>query len=1229
MDRLRYSASGRLGLWDYIPVDREEFSRLLFRLLQDNAHALIEAEHIDFVPVDNPELASVTAICDKIIARGNPTLVDLDFEQTLLNGPCLPFFRVQALAEGPNVGFRLSALQIPGSMADLITAAQELLNLPYRDNANEVFISCQLPAELRELASQEEDIFLAQFKEVFGDRLGARLHRQVLIRDLVDDPDDELARCRVDFVFQAGGTRWVFEVDGAQHIDPGQRDLDARRDACLTKNGWTVFRVTTAQVREGLHAWFEDLKRNVLPVLLKPRYESVQTAIARSQLHAAAYFSILVPLFAHRCLRGVLHLYSYGVLDPSRNQRILILEEDFPVAVEAFRQLHAIWTHIHIIAPETPAPPQLQLDIIGDEAIHAPITGMIMRPVLAPDGNYDLILSNGCLMDPGYVGTQEQAHFPTCPENLLRFRHAVGFRAERSLQWCEPLHYDLADVEKATTSGIGANPEPRLARKLDAMRFFLRHIFRKRDFWDGQLRVVSRLLQGKATIVLLPTGGGKSLTYQLSGLLLPGMTIIIDPLVSLMTDQAENLEAVGIDLVGYISSQLDPAEKEASLRDMAIGRLAFIFISPERLQIEEFRNQLKTVVERFPVSLAVVDEAHCVSEWGHDFRPSYLHMPLNLKRYCSNRQGEGPTLVALTGTASFAVLTDIQMEMQVTDEDAIVLPKSFDRKELRFLVRIIPSESKPSALKTLKMELPRLLRSNPQHFYDLRGDRTNSGIVFCPHVNGPLGVTSVAGQLGHNNYFAGQIPKAFNRDWSEWNKYKYRVQQAFKRNRIQELVATKSFGMGIDKPNIRYTIHYAVPQSVEAFYQEAGRAGRNGIPGYALCAILYSDDNWDMALDILNEPDHRAALAKLNEISWDDRGDLLVQLWLLLNSYRGRAEEKEFALNFWKTELAPVIAGLRLGAKNTKEIPFENDEQTRINIERAILRLMLLGVVKDYTINWQTRRFTVRVQRISSTEVKEHLRSYLMRYKFQDFAGKTVSNIPEKTLDEALEAAINVLIDFIYDEIVAKRKQALRTMAELCRDFTSDQQFRDAILAYLQESEFSDELRTWINRTFDVIGLGAIHDLLARVTTLEEVKRLVGTTRRMLDEDPQNLALRYLSICARAQSATESNASVLQEATTLALQVERQREDLSSATDILLSLMHDIAARRPALLGEIGRVVLRHAGNRAVARAILRSDLANNKTLYSLSLKLLTASALHAVTNCSFYANLRKDLRHA
>ena len=1231
MNTFRYTASARLGVWDFVPHKRDEFLDALAKILQDNSHAVLESNQVEFTPTNDPSLASITAICDKIIARGNPTLIDFDFERTLLNGPCEQYLSVEELGEKEEaVGFKFSGMKVPGKRDALLKAAQDLSLLPYRSKTGSTIGIREMPPELRDSTSVEEDLFLDQFKTIFGEYLSTKLHRQVLIRELVDQPDNNLEQSRVDFVFQSGPVRWVFEVDGQQHNEPKQRDLDKQRDTLLEQYGWMVHRVPAGDVREKHTALLEQLKDENAHILNPTEHDSVQTITARSGVHAAAFNSILLPLAVQRCLRGLLLLYLHEVLDTAHQQRILIIEEDCPVVAEAFRILCSIWEKIHILAPDTSPPPKLKLDVIGGNPDLS--TADTVRYLDAPDGSYDLILSHSFLLDTGCVGSIEKTHFPIRPKNYVCLRHAIGFRGKRSLQWCESLRYDLADVEQATISRHDDNQEPMPPEKHKALIFFLKHIFRKRDFRDGQLRVIARLLQGKESIVLLPTGGGKSLTYQFSGLLLPGMTIVIDPLVALMADQVENLQTAGIDLVESVSSQQGPEDRKAVLRGMEFGRLAFIFISPERLQSQDFRNRLKTAVGEFPVSLAVIDEAHCVSEWGHDFRPSYLRLPHNLQQYCSGGEDRKPTLVGLTGTASFAVLADIQTEMDVKDEYAIILPQSFDRPEICFDVTKVPTSGKAPALQAVKRRMPRILRSNPQNFYDPKGDRTNSGIVFCPHVNGSLGVTSVAQQLGHRNFFAGQKPKNFDGE-SQWNEHKKKLQEDFKNNRVQELVATKSFGMGIDKPNIRYTVHYVVPQSVEAFYQEAGRAGRNGKPQYARCYILYSDDNWDSALEILNESDHKVALGLLNSINWNNRGDLLVQLQLLFNSYGGRSEEKKFTFKFWKENLEPLIADMQVvGATNTKDIVFEKDKD-RERKEKAIFRLMLLGVVQDYTIDWGSSHFAVTVKRISPSELKNKLRRYLMNYKSADFAENKVSAIPKDTTTNALQKAVDVLIDFIYDVIVAKRKQALRTMGELCRNFTNDQEFRKSILAYLQESKFSDKLREWINRDFNDIGLEAIHGLLGKVTALEdleEVKLLVGTARRMLDEDPQNLALRYLSMCARAQSETESDSSVLQEATTLVLQIKQNQDRLDDSDSILLSILNDIVDRRPKLLNEVGEIVFRDAGTVELSRLILGSEkLAKIESLRAHAVKLLLASVNRTLEDCTFYTTLREETGNA
>ena len=317
-------------------------------------------------------------------------------------------------------------------------------------------------------------------------------------------------------------------------------------------------------------------------------------------------------------------------------------------------------------------------------------------------------------------------------------------------------------------------------------------------FRGGQEPVIDTLLSGRDALAIMPTGAGKSVCYQVPALLLPGITLVISPLVSLMRDQVTQLVQMGVP-AAFLNSSLTFRQYLLALSRAKEGRYKIIYVAPERLETEGFLD----FACHADISLVAVDEAHCISQWGQDFRPSYLHIPAFLEKL-----GRRPPLGAFTATATPEVREDIEKLLGL--RDPLRVTTGFDRKNLYFEVQE-PADKRSALLE--------LVRSRPD----------KCGIVYCSTrktVEEVCGLLQEAG-VSATRYHAGLEPEERQRN-----------QEDFLYDRARVMVATNAFGMGIDKSDVRYVIHYNMPKDIERYYQEAGRAGRDGLP--SSCILLYS-----------------------------------------------------------------------------------------------------------------------------------------------------------------------------------------------------------------------------------------------------------------------------------------------------------------------------------------------------------------------------------------------------
>jgi ATP-dependent DNA helicase RecQ len=328
----------------------------------------------------------------------------------------------------------------------------------------------------------------------------------------------------------------------------------------------------------------------------------------------------------------------------------------------------------------------------------------------------------------------------------------------------------------------------------------LNQIFGYKDFRPFQQEIIESLIDGRDLFVLMPTGGGKSLCFQIPALHRPGVAIVVSPLISLMKDQVDALTANGIK-AAYYNSSLKEAEARQTLARLHDNSLDLLYVAPERLMSDSFIERLKGI----DIALFAIDEAHCISQWGHDFRPEY--------RQLGRLRGllPGPPIIALTATAEPHTREDILKGLELTTARTFVT--GFDRPNIRYTV---VDKAKPAA------QLRDFLAAHPGE----------SGIVYALSRKRVEAITKDLNK-------AGIVAAAYHAGLSTTERQG--AQEAFQQDDIQVVVATVAFGMGIDKSNVRFVVHYDLPKNIESYYQETGRAGRDGLSAEALLLFGYGD----------------------------------------------------------------------------------------------------------------------------------------------------------------------------------------------------------------------------------------------------------------------------------------------------------------------------------------------------------------------------------------------------
>jgi ATP-dependent DNA helicase RecQ len=732
--------------------------------------------------------------------------------------------------------------------------------------------------EFANIGSQyEEDFLFSHAPRILGDEWFQLLESQREFTSIVKY-DSDFSRQRVDFALEfpfdiLDKKGIVIEIDGFHHLEnQNQRIIDKQRDEAVVKSGWLeTLRIETRNFNH-IDQQLSRLKEIAKLPYFQNTKSNYQKPLYSNKDGLKALQLVLSPFAIARIQKTLLQFLLSGKLDlQSPLWRIAIIERDVPCGAIAVADLKSQMKNLFALEDKD-FNPAIELYIYTSQEFQSAELNSVdysehFSKIQIIDINnpeteiiFDVLLDVSILQRKGFSGN----------EILFKSREKCVIRSANHKYTTRTfLTSDIISYSNYVTTNEQKETSIIDEGKTELLEYFLQNFFRKKHFRAGQLEILNKALQGQSVIGLLPTGGGKSLTYQLAAMLQPGICIVIDPIKSLMKDQYDNLRKNQIDACNFINSSLKTREQKAiETTKLKNGEILFSFVSPERLQMKEFRDILKEMKEaEIYFNYCVIDEAHCVSEWGHDFRTSYLSLGKNAIEFCKTKNRETIPLFGLTATASFDVLSDVQRELSGNNErfklkeDSIIRFDSVNREELDFEVIDVTADLQETdnewklKEKLGKKKQDKLINELSRFPFDIQNKY--SGIVFCPHRGWYFGVTDRYRKDDKRNAVYDSIQRAAipnirmssfmgsdsddERTAGKIEADSIQAQEDFINNKLNLLISTKAFGMGIDKPNIRFTFHVNYPSSIESFVQEAGRAGRDREPAKSF--ILFNDEH--------------------------------------------------------------------------------------------------------------------------------------------------------------------------------------------------------------------------------------------------------------------------------------------------------------------------------------------------------------------------------------------------